>query len=297
MSGALVNNYSQLDSNILEVQLTLDATRVGFHQVSLTNYDSTSESQIAAGSVIECAGALYKFDSNESMTGSPSDGTVYIRIVPGLTTCTAEYTNTAPTWSDAYQGWYGTGGAATYRYLEFILYKSGSSYSHKYFYFRKQEKICNYFVSYGQSSSITVTANSETTLKYDSVIYDKWTDYNTSSGVFTCKLTGYYEIRPSLLVAPASTTSIRGFSNGLSIYKNSSEVAVARQGNVRAATSASGQRNISAEGIFVLSLAVTDTIEIKYTYGVLDTSNATVSENGTSIISGTNLIIKYLGNP
>ena len=112
----------------------------------------------------------------------------FIYMVPSGVTLIPTYTNTAPTWDNEKNGWYGTGGSANYRYLEYIIYKSGSSYSHKYFYFRKQEKICNYFISYGQSSSITVTANSETTLKYDSVIYDKWTDYNTSTGIFTCKL-------------------------------------------------------------------------------------------------------------
>lgn len=132
MSGALVNNYSQVDSNILEVQLTLDATRVGFHQVSLTNYDSTSESQIAAGSIIEVGGALYKFTANETITGSPSDGTVYIMIVPSGTTCTAQYTNTAPTWSDSKNGWYGTGGSAGYRYLEFSVDLDSTNWYNKH---------------------------------------------------------------------------------------------------------------------------------------------------------------------
>ena len=138
MSGSKVNTYGIGDANIQALMLSTDKLFKGFHKVSLTNYDSTSESQIAAGSVIECAGALYKFDSNESMTGSPSDGTVYIRIVPGTTTCTAEYTNTAPTWSDAYQGWYGTGGAATYRYVEFILQKASSTWSNRYKFKYKQ---------------------------------------------------------------------------------------------------------------------------------------------------------------
>ena len=126
MAGSKINDFAIGDSNIQSVMLTLDKTFKGLHHVSLTNYDNTSESQIAAGSVVENNGALYQFTSNESITGTPSDGTVYIRLVPSGDTITAEYTNTAPTWSDSKQGWYGTGGDANKRYLNFILTKTGS---------------------------------------------------------------------------------------------------------------------------------------------------------------------------
>ena len=138
MSGTKVNDYSIGDSNIQSVMLTLDKAFKGFHQASLTNYNTTDESAIAAGSVVEVNGALYKFDSDESITGSPSDGTVYIYLVPSGDTVTAAYTNTAPTWSDSKQGWYGTGGNANYRYLEFALTKASADWSNKrriyYFY-------------------------------------------------------------------------------------------------------------------------------------------------------------------
>jgi hypothetical protein len=128
MAGNRLNNYDTLDNNITEMQLTEDASFVGKHTVSLTNYDTTGVPQIAAGSIVEVAGTLYKFNSAESIAGSPSDGNTYIQIVPGGATCTAQFTNTAPTWSDAKQGFYGTGAAATYRYLEYIMNKSGSTY-------------------------------------------------------------------------------------------------------------------------------------------------------------------------
>lgn len=131
MSGSKVNDFSIGDSNIQSVMLTLDKTFKGLHQVSLTNYDNTSESQIAAGSVVENNGALYQFTSNEPITGSPSDGTVYIRLVPAGDTITAEYTNTAPTWSDTKQGWYGTGGDANKRYIGGVTL-SGSSWTYKF---------------------------------------------------------------------------------------------------------------------------------------------------------------------
>lgn len=131
MAGSKINDYSIGDSNIQSVMLTLDKAFKGFHQVSLTNYNTTDESAIAAGSVVEVNGALYKFDADESITGSPSDGTVYIYLVPSGDTVTAAYTNDAPIWSDSKQGWYGTGGNANYRYLEFKITKSSAVWSNK----------------------------------------------------------------------------------------------------------------------------------------------------------------------
>ena len=135
MAGDKVNNYSQVDSDILALQLTTDKTFKGYHQLTLTNYDNTTVPAIAAGSAIECNGALYKFDTEEAISttdpvtsAAVADGTVYVVIVPGATTCTAAFTATAPTWSDSKQGWYGTGGQANYRYIEYVCQKSGTSY-------------------------------------------------------------------------------------------------------------------------------------------------------------------------
>jgi hypothetical protein len=133
MAGNLINTYTQLDTDILALQLTSDANFVGKHNVSLTNYDTTGVPAIAAGSIVECNGALFEFTADEAVTGTPSNGTVYIQIVPSTTTCTAAFTNTAPTWSDAKQGFYGTGGAANYRYLEFEMTRSSATvYSNKH---------------------------------------------------------------------------------------------------------------------------------------------------------------------
>lgn len=129
MTGAKLNNYSQVDTNILELQLTQDANFKGKHLVSLTNYDNTALPAIAAGSIVEVNGALFEFDTEEAIGGSPSNGTVYIVIIPSTTTCTAQFTNTAPTWNDSKQGFYGTGGSANYRYLEYLLSKSGTSWT------------------------------------------------------------------------------------------------------------------------------------------------------------------------
>jgi hypothetical protein len=131
MAGSKVSNFAIGDLNIQSVMLTLDKTFKGQHQVSLTNYDTTAESQVAAGSVIEIGGALYKFDSNESITGTPSDGTVYIMAVPSGDSVTCAYTNTAPTWSDSKQGWYGTGATVNNRYIEYVVTKNTTNWLYK----------------------------------------------------------------------------------------------------------------------------------------------------------------------
>ena len=165
MAGSKINDYGIGDSNIQSVMLTLDKAYKGLHQVSLTNYDNTSASQIAAGSVVENNGALYQFLNNESITGSPSDGTVYIRLVPSGDTITAEYTNTAPTWSDSKQGWYGTGGDANKRYLDFIMFLASTSWKSKdefkYSFKKNDLSIYEYekYLYYSKTTDISMSAN------------------------------------------------------------------------------------------------------------------------------------------
>lgn len=132
-----LNYYTNIDTSIIDLQNTMDAAFISTQKVSLTNWDNTSESQIAVGSILENNGILFQVTANTAISGSPSDGHVYITLVPsgdpalGTATVTPTYTNTAPTWSDAKQGWYGTGGSATYGYLPFKFYKSTTNWYNK----------------------------------------------------------------------------------------------------------------------------------------------------------------------
>lgn len=171
MAGAKVNNYSQVDSNILELQLTTDKTFKGYHQLTLTNYDNTTVPAIAAGSATEVNGALYKFDSEEAISttdpvtsATVADGTVYVCIVPGTTTCTAAFTATAPTWSDSKQGWYGTGGQANYRYAEFICHKSSTSYYGKTRMFMNNGDVFYYAADATERTTTATTQTDENNL-------------------------------------------------------------------------------------------------------------------------------------
>jgi hypothetical protein len=89
----------------------IDKQRLGYSSVSLTNYGvgNTSEPQIAAGSKVEIAGALYEFTSDESITGwagLTSSAIAYILLTASGSSVSASFTNTAPTWDAARQGWY-----------------------------------------------------------------------------------------------------------------------------------------------------------------------------------------------
>ena len=192
MAGSKVSDYGIGDSNIQSVMLTLDKTFKGFHQVSLTNYDSTDESEIAAGSVVEVNGAQYKFESNEAITGSPSDGTVYIQLIPDGDSITAAYTNTAPTWSDSKQGWYGTTTAANYRYLEFVMTKSSTTWNYKNNLYNDNKQSLNSFGLFGRSSNFTVTENGSTTILYD--VSSANQHISISSGIITVTQSGLYNI-------------------------------------------------------------------------------------------------------
>lgn len=131
MSGVQVNDYSIGDVNLTSMMETLDRQRRGYQAISLTHYDDNLECEIAAGSLVEVGGALFKFESNESITGWAGIGNnndVYIKLVPSGTTITAAFVTAAPTWSTSKQGWY----VDNDRYVG-ALYKDGSgNYTQKH---------------------------------------------------------------------------------------------------------------------------------------------------------------------
>ena len=111
----------------------LERQRAGYIQLSLTNFTNDDEPTIAAGSVVEISGTLYSVTGNESITGwaGVSNGPVWIKLVPdGTEPFTAEYTDVAPTWFDAKQGWYD--GTGTDRYVAGLTKTGASGYAQKY---------------------------------------------------------------------------------------------------------------------------------------------------------------------
>jgi hypothetical protein len=107
-------------------QIPTSVTRLesmlGYQAVSLTNFDSSALSAIAAGSKVEIAGAFFTFTVDEAIEASTwtaitTGNTAYIALIPagvaGSQTVTARFTATAPVWSTSKQGWYASAGSST----------------------------------------------------------------------------------------------------------------------------------------------------------------------------------------
>ena len=114
-----VNSYSVSNTNILNLQDTVDDQRIGYHQVSLTELDSETVPQIAAGSKFENNGALWEVTTNTSIGGTPTEGINYIEFDPSTPAFT--WSSTLGTWSDSKQGFYNSNN----RYLLWdVLYQT-----------------------------------------------------------------------------------------------------------------------------------------------------------------------------
>jgi len=118
----------------IQTSVTILNSLLGFQAISLTNFDSSAESVIAAGSKVEIAGAFFTFDSDETpqastWTAISTGSTAYITCTPsgtaGSQIVTVKYSDTAPTWDDAKQGWYLSSGS-TIRYVGGV-YKEGAT--------------------------------------------------------------------------------------------------------------------------------------------------------------------------
>jgi len=106
----------------------LQAQRIGYMAVSLTEYDSDLEPEIAEGSVLEIGGAVYEAAADEPITGWGGIGNsndVYILIDAG--TLGAVFTLVAPTWSTTKQGWYD----GLDRYVAKLYKDAGGDYTDK----------------------------------------------------------------------------------------------------------------------------------------------------------------------
>jgi len=118
----------------VEVALTaLEKQRLGYQAISLTEFDTDNEPEIAAGSKVEIGGALFEFSALESITGWAGIGNsndVYIKLVVAGVAVTAEFTTSAPTWSTSKQGWYD----ALDRYIGGLYKDASGDYTAKYLY-------------------------------------------------------------------------------------------------------------------------------------------------------------------
>ena len=70
MAGIAYGSFAVGDSNIDNVMLQLAGVTIGYNALTLTQMSTTTVPAIAAGSKIEVGGTLFKFDSEEAISGS-----------------------------------------------------------------------------------------------------------------------------------------------------------------------------------------------------------------------------------
>lgn len=118
----------------------------GYMALSLTEYNTSAAAAIAAGSVVEIAGAFFTFAGDEtpnasSWTAIATGSTAYLALTAsgtaGSQIVNAEYTATAPTWRDDLQGWYASA-ASSVRVIGSVYKAESTSYYPKYVFQYKQ---------------------------------------------------------------------------------------------------------------------------------------------------------------
>ncbi len=129
-----LNTYSLVGHTDVDAMFeTLDKTFKGLCKLSLTEFNTSVRPQIAAGSTVECNGALFIADIAEDIAENPPDGVVYVRMIPSGSpiSLTAEFTEVSPVWDDEKQGWYSpTSGEENYVYVA-GCYKVGATFPGK----------------------------------------------------------------------------------------------------------------------------------------------------------------------
>lgn len=131
MAITKVNNYSISDSNLSASYETLDKTRKGLNDISLSNFENDSAPVVEIGSIFENLGSMYKIETaTETPTGYGSvSNSAKFFLYYDSSAGSFIYLSTAPTWNAQYQGWYNGDDRAL-----FGMYKDsgGTLYQGKY---------------------------------------------------------------------------------------------------------------------------------------------------------------------
>ena len=232
MAGTQINDYGVGDTNLTSLMNTADTQRIGYHSVSLTNYATTTVPAVAEGSVVEIAGALFEFQADEAISGSPANGTVYIKLTPSGTSVTAAFSTVAPSWDDEKQGWYEA--ASNNRYLNFGMVKSGASYT-KYQLIAQGTlevkawasgnvscddlvKTKNVLCSVIGTSTIAA-ATTATKLGLTTSVLDTHSGLDLGNNKFVVPVAGYYyiSVNCTVFLAAAQQSSVMIYVNGVQV--------------------------------------------------------------------------------
>lgn len=176
MSGTKINLFSSPDPAFASAVECFAACMRGKLRLSLTHWNDTTVPAIAAGSIAECDGDLYEFETEEAISttdpitsATVADGIVYVMLIPDNDEITAAFTATPPVWDALLYGWYcAESGFENCRYVAGCT-KSSTEYSGKG-YFNNNIQVGHvkkefsstirfpYILAYGQEISRTAFA-------------------------------------------------------------------------------------------------------------------------------------------
>ena len=276
MAGTEINLYGVGDVSLTALMNTVDLQRVTYQGLSLTNYDNTALPAIAAGSLCEVGGTLFSFGVELAITGwaGVAVGVAYIKLVPaGATpdTVTAEFTDTAPTWSDAKQGWYGTVASANHRYIATLVKIDAATYAAKNLYNgRYGEKPLQSRMRVTKDDAQAIANGITTIVQYDDVEFDNLGEYTVgATWRYTAKEPGYRLVTASLAAAQADWANAEYWQIGL--HKNAAVVSIF----TTMVNNASVGVILQSQLTNIIYLAATDYIDIRVTHtqgGALNTN-------------------------
>jgi hypothetical protein len=138
MAGTLLSAPT-LGASDWSTWITLvDACRRGYLAASYTNFSGSAESALAAGSLVEVAGAVYSFTATAiDYTGAGSaNSDLYIYVKPDavVSTCSVVAWGSAPVWVDAKQGFYASAASTTRAVGGMYVSLTAGTYVRKYLY-------------------------------------------------------------------------------------------------------------------------------------------------------------------
>ncbi len=129
MAGELVQTPTNGALDWSDFVAQMERVKKGTIPLEFTTLTAGSTApKIIAGSWVEVNGNMYRFNSQETATGWSGIGSpalVYMKVVVAGTSITAEFTTSAPTYSDLKQGWYN----GNDRYILWLYKDSGDNYT------------------------------------------------------------------------------------------------------------------------------------------------------------------------
>lgn len=221
----------------------------GYLALSLTEYTTSAAAAIAAGSVVEIAGAFFTFAGDEtpnasSWTAISTGSTAYLALTAsgtaGSQIVNAAYTATAPTWRDDLQGWYASA-ASSVRIVASVYKAESTSYYPKYVLKTRQSNTIKSepFLSVASSLSVGGVASVASSFSVNGLFYPTGIvpisniqgDSVTRGSVFAALNSYIPTTSNTILVSGGFTTGVEIFVLSYAVRVSSTQIDVYSAGN------------------------------------------------------------------